>query len=303
VRWAIHYFSGDQTPLHHLPNETTHAQLMLIGQLNTLELARFTDNGAYLEDEDREEVLLPNAYLTEDMDIGKSLEVFVYTDSEDRLVASTLRPKAMVGELAVLETKAATEYGAFLDWGLPKDLFLPFRQMVYRPRVGQNILVAVYADDRSNRVAATMKVDKFFNRDTSALERKTTYNGVVYGQGEQGYRVLLEGQYQGMIFREELGARRYLEGDEIEVHIKHIRDDGRLDLRIGSPGFSGVEEAADVLWAALNDADGFLALTDDSSPDLIERQTRLSKKTFKRALGTLMKAGAVNLTDRGIERR
>jgi predicted RNA-binding protein (virulence factor B family) len=272
-----------------------------IGRHNTLKVLRNSMRGLYLDAGEHGEVLLPNRYVPPGVGPGDSLPVFLFRDSEDRLVASTESPRAVVGDVATLRVVAVhPKMGAFLDWGLPKDLLLPFREQTEPVRVGQDVLVRVYLDPKSQRIVASMRL----NRD-SALEPPDYQEGqsvdvIVTGKTPLGYKALVEGKHQGMLYRDAL-ASPVTTGQRLKAFVRQVRPDGKIDLRLDQAGYRRVPSLALQIVNALEQAGGRLAFDDNSPPEAIRQAFSASKKAFKQALGTLYKSRRIRFTEPGIE--
>lgn len=273
-----------------------------IGKLNKLKVERFTDHGAYLTDSDGAgRVLLPKRYLWGSLRIGEELEVFVYTDSEDRPIATTEIPLATVGDVALLEVVGANRFGAFLDWGLPKDLLVPLGEQKSRMKVGGKYPVYVYLDHASQRVVASAKIDKFIGNLFPDLKRGDSVEAFVYERADTGWRVAVEGHYKGMIFDDEIFAPVAI-GSRLQATVKSVRPDGKLDLLPVGKAEERVPELAQRILAAYQASDGRLEVNDQSSPAEIKEAFGCSKKDFKKALGQLLKERKIDLSAvRGIK--
>ncbi|KAA9332147.1 GntR family transcriptional regulator [Hymenobacter busanensis] len=267
---------------------------MLLGDYNDLEVARFVEFGVYLTSDDGD-ILMPDRYVPAGIQIGDTVRAFVYRDSEDRLVATTETPLVRVGEFAALTVRDTTAIGAFLDWGLPKDLLLPLRNQPKRVRAGDKVLVYVYLDDKSDRIVATAKWERHTDREPN-LAVGDEVQLLVGGQSELGYAALVNKQYLGMLFRNEV-FRLLTIGDEVPGYVRQVRPDGKLDVSLQRAGFDEARAAADLLVEALRKAGGKLPLSDKSEPEDIYRRLGMSKKVFKKALGNLYKRGLVQLGD------
>lgn len=255
------------------------------------------DAGWLLGDAD-DSVLLPNRKAPRELSIGQSLRVFVYTDSEDRPVATTEEPLAVVGDFALLEVVDVSRHGAFCAWGLDKDLIVPTKEQHEPLKIGEKVVVAVVLD-RDERVMGAARLARFFDKRVRHLKVGQAVRFLVYGQSERGIRVVVEGRHSGMLFRDETFARLDV-GDTGRAWITEVRPDGRLDLSLRAPGRSAADDARSVVIAALKAGDGFLALHDGSSPKQIAERLGISKKAFKRAVGGLYKQRKVELTPDGV---
>ncbi|MEG0013432.1 MAG: S1-like domain-containing RNA-binding protein [Cellulosilyticaceae bacterium] len=273
-----------------------------LGKIQTLEVTRRSDFGVYLnskEDPDEDDILLPRKQVPEDIEIGSDIEVFVYRDSEDRLIATTQTPKLTIGKVASLTVVETTKIGAFLDWGLAKDLLLPFREQVGDVAKGSTCLVGIYID-KSDRICATMKIYDLL-QCKAPYEVNQRAKGIIYNITEDnGAFVAVDNQYHGLIpVRELLG--QYKTGDAVEVRVKSVRADGKLELSLRKQTFNQIEDDAQKIMAKLKANDGKLPVNDSSTPDRIKVELSMSKASFKRAVGRLMKQGAIKITDTGIQ--
>jgi len=274
---------------------------MKAGQNHTLTVARISDYGLYLTDAEGEEVLLPNRYVSLTDKVGDTVDVFVYHDSEDRLVATRETPLARAGEVAYLKVVDKNLHGAFLDWGLAgKDLFLPNRNQQGGIVIGRSYAVYVYVDDVTGRCVATNRLKSFVNNETLGLRLRQEVDLLVASESEIGYRTVIDSRHWGMLYRNQL-FRPVRVGDRLRGYVVRITDDNRVDVSLQRPGFAGVQDGADKLLAMLREAGGRLPLCDDSSPEEIRRLTQLSKKAFKRSLGVLLKRGIVAAGEGEIE--
>ena len=268
---------------------------MQLGDYNELEVAREVDFGMYLTSDDGD-MLIPRKYIPEGTRVGDVLRVFVYRDSEDRLLATTLDPLAKVGDFAALTVRDVTPLGAFLDWGLEKDLFLPYRNQRRSLRVGERETVYVYLDDTSDRIVATAKWERHLPVATPFPGRTgDEVRLFVADETDLGYKVIVNGTHQGLLYHNEVFRPLRL-GDTPPGYVRQIRDDGKLDVSLQRAGYDEALAAADALLDALRKAPaGKLPLGDKSEPDDIYRRLGMSKKVFKKALGTLYRRGAVQL--------
>ena len=272
---------------------------ILIGRYNTLEVIKEADPGLYLGDE-HESILLPWRYVPEGTRVGQQLRVFVYTDSEDRPIATTLKPTAVVGEFAFLEVVALNESGAFLNWGLAKDLFAPYGELNGRVEVGGRYVFAVSFNERDGRVKASGQLRTHFDYDVSEMAEGDEVDLLVYGHNEVGIQVVVDGRHAGIVYRNEVFQPLEV-GDELTGFVKFVRPDNKLDIRVQRTGAAATADARDVILEAARAQGGFLALHDKSSPEDIRATLSLSKKAFKRALGALYKARRVELRPDGVQ--
>ena len=270
-----------------------------LGIISSLLINRFTPNGAYLALQEGGEVLLPQSYLTGYEKEGDEVEVFVYTDSEDRPVAVTNRPKALVDEFAVMEVKEVTSFGAFMDWGLQKDLFVPKNEMGKEMQPGSKYLVRVCRDFRTDRLVGVAKYRDFILEDTRGFEVGQEVKALVFERTDLGYKVLIENSFEGIVYLNETFEEVEI-GDKRRAFIKNIREDGKLDLQFAPIGRQKYEEGAEKILALLKDKK-FLPLHDKSSPEEIKQLLGMSKKHFKQSIGQLYKLKKIKLLPDGIE--
>ena len=272
-----------------------------IGKRNTLTVLRDSTSGLYLDGGEHGEILLPNRYVPRGVVLGDRLDVFVYRDSEDRLVATTETPRATVGEVATLKVISINrQVGAFLDWGLAKDLLLPFREQTGHVQVGQDVVVRVYLDEKTQRIVASMKLGR-----NSALEPPNYRSGqrvefLITDQTPLGYKALVEGKHPGLLYHEGISVPVAI-GQKFEGFVRALRPDGKIDLSLDQAGYRRVAPLASRIVQALKDGGGRLDLDDDSPPEAIRKTFGASKKAFKQALGNLYKARRIRFTKPGIE--
>jgi hypothetical protein len=274
---------------------------LTIGTLNKLEILRTSPHGLYLATSEGD-ILLPQKYVTDSMQPGSEVEVFVYTDSQDRLVAVTDQPKAMLDDFASLTVKDVTTVGAFLDWGLEKDLLLPYREQLRPVKQGENVVVRLALDPRSGRMMATSKINAFISRHMDELQEGQEVSLMVYDQTPLGYKALVNRRFKGLIYENEVFGPLQI-GDERTGFVKKVREEGQLDLSLQQQGVAGLKDARSVLLQALRDAGGSLPLHDKSKPEDIQRQLQMSKKAFKKAVGILYKERKIELSKEGIKLR
>lgn len=275
---------------------------MRTGEIQRLTVARISDFGLYLQDEEGVEVLLPNRFTKLDMKEGDEVEVFVYHDSEDRLVASTEKPLIKVGEVAALRVVDKSIHGAFLDWGLSgKHLFLPNRNQQGGVVAGQLTVVYMYVDDRTGRCVATNKIKPFiYNENPLVVAVGDEVDVLVAFETPIGFRVVIDNRHWGMIYKNQL-FRPIRVGDRCRGWVRKITEDMRIDVSLQQQGLAEVESAVVKLEKMLKDNGGVLAVNDHSDPQDVARITGMSKKVFKRSLGMLLKQGKVRQTETGIE--
>jgi uncharacterized protein len=273
--------------------------MIKVGEYNTLKVARQVDFGMYLTD-GQQDILIPNKYIPEGTQVEDMLNVFVYKDSEDRLIATTLEPYGKVGDFAVMEVKQVADFGAFLDWGLEKDLLVPTREQHRRLHEGQRVVVKLVLDHKTQRVIGVSKLSAFFKKDISGLEEGQQVEIIIFDDTDLGYVALVDGLYAGMLYRNEVFEPLTI-GDKRTGYIKKLRDDGKIDLSLYPAGVAAIGDAKDKVWEMLVQAGGFLPYHDNSSPEEIRDNLLMSKKAFKKAIGGLYKEGKIQISPSGIK--
>lgn len=273
-----------------------------LGKIQTLRVIRKASVGLFLNsenDSDMEDVLLPNNQVG-DLKFDDDVEVFIYKDSEDRLIATRKIPKITLGQISSLKVKEVTKIGAFLDWGLDKDLLLPFKEQIGKVKSEQYYLVALYVD-KTDRLCATMKISKYL-QVSSPYKMNDMVNGIIYSiNRDMGAFVAVENKYHGLIPNNELIGHLLEYGDKVEARIKRVKSDGKLELSLRKETFMQMDEDAEKIYARLVAKKGFIKLNDSSPPSAIKAEFNMSKSAFKRALGRLLKEQRINISDKGIE--
>lgn len=275
---------------------------MQLGKIQLLTVVKQVDFGVYLAEPEcpDERVLLPKKQVPEGVKTGDELEVFLYKDSRDRLIATTAEPKVVLGGIARLKVKETVKIGAFLDWGLEKDLFLPFRQQTKRVHEGEECLIGVYTD-KSERLCATMNVYEYLRKD-SPYKKDDRVSGTVYEISDNfGAFVAVDDCYSGLIPKKEFFGQAQI-GDRVEARVTGVKPDGKLDLSLREKGYLQVDADAEAVMKVIEEFDGVLPFTDKASPEVIKREMSMSKNAFKRAVGHLLKAGRIEITERSIRR-
>ena len=271
-----------------------------LGRTNRLQALRMTSVGMFLGHSSGEDVLLPNKYVPETLAVDDFINVFVYTDSEDRIIATTLLPLLERDEFGVLKVVSVTSFGAFLDWGLEKDLLVPHREQAEPMEIGQSYPVYVYYDKTTDRLVGSTKINKFLEEgEMPDLEVGDEVGLLVYERTDLGHNVVVNNRYRGLIYASET-FRVLRPGDQIQGYVKHIRDDFRIDIRLQKAGYEKVEPNAQLILDKLEQSNGFLPLTDHSDPQVIYRMLEMSKKTFKQAIGALYRERRIVLEEKGI---
>ncbi len=270
-----------------------------LGVINRLIVDRSTTPGLFLRSLDEKDVLLPNQYVTQEMEIGSELDVFLYTDSEDRLVATTRTPKAMLGQFGFFEVVDTTRFGAFVDWGLPKDLFVPRSAQKVQFNVGDRRILYITYDEQTHRLIGEEKITKHLSHQVSDLHTNSEVDLLVMARTPMGFKVIVDHQYEGMLFHNELFEKLYT-GDSKRGYVKNIRKDGNLDISLQPIGAKKGDAASEKVMALLLEHDGILPYNYKSDAELITNTFALSKKNFKRALTQLQDEGKIEVKDTGI---
>ncbi len=262
--------------------------MIAIGQFNPLDVIRKVDFGLYLDGGAYGDILLPKKYVDKNTAVGDRLEVFIYLDSEDRLVATTLKPKAVVGECAYLKVVAVNRIGAFLDWGLPKDLLVPFNQQQKPMQKGYSYTVYLYVDEHSERIAGSSRLEDFLTDEPSRLKPNQPVELMIYANSDLGFKAVVDGRYLGQLYRNEV-FRALHYGEKLPGFIKRIRTDGKIDLSLQPAAHLARNSLAETILADIKANQGVSTLTDKSPPEDIYQAYGVSKATYKKALGLLYK--------------
>ncbi len=271
-----------------------------LGKYAELEVLRITEPGIYLDGGPYGDILLPHRDIPDDIEVGDDLKVFLYCDSDDRPIATTAEPLAQADEFAYLLVKDVNKFGAFLDWGLPKDLFVPYREQVHPMEVGEYHLVRVYVDTDSDRMVASNRLNRFVEKENQDLEAGQAVEILVAEKVENGYRVIVEGRYWGRLYENEI-FQKIKVGDRLKAFVKKIREDLLLDISLHEQGFNNqIPRAAQLILERLQNQAGFLPLTDKSSPEDIYDALQMSKKMFKKSIGVLYKKRIIKLERDGV---
>jgi predicted RNA-binding protein (virulence factor B family) len=268
---------------------------MKIGEFNELTLVRFTSVGAYLEDEENNDVLLPNKYLTDDMELDSVLHLFVYRDSEDRAVATTEIPKIELNGFAYLKVTAVNHYGAFMDWGLEKELMVPFKEQNLKLEEGRYYLTLLLLDELTDRVYGSTRINRHLRKCEEEFDPNTEVELLISDITDLGVKVIVNNQYSGLLFRSDI-SRVLRRGEITKGFVNLVREDGKLDVRLDKVGMAKIDSSAERLLEILKTKKE-LFITDKSDPDTIRETVGMSKKTFKKALGNLYKKKLVILSE------
>jgi len=271
---------------------------MELGKFNTLKILRDTRVGLFLGDENRD-VLLPNKYVPKKFEIGDEIEVFIYLDHEERLTATTLKPYIQLNEFAYLKVNYTNEFGAFLDWGLEKDLFVPFKEQARKMETGKRYLVYMYLDEKTDRLVASSKLNQFLEQEHIGLEAGQQVDLIVSHITELGINVIINSLYKGLLYKDEV-FENLSPGKKLKGYIKTIRPDKKIDVSLTKQGFEAVEEQTQKILDELRASKGFLRLNDNSHPEEIKTVLKMSKKTFKKAIGSLYKQKRISIKEDGI---
>jgi len=270
-----------------------------IGLMNELEVVKEVDFGVYLDGGELGEILLPKRYVPENCKVGSQLEVFIYLDSEDRVIATTEKPLAMVGDFATLKVVSTTPIGAFMDWGLMKDLLVPFREQQFPMEEGRNYLVFVYIDDETQRIVGSSRLDKFVDNLPVDYEPGEEVDLIIAGKTDLGYKAIIDNSHWGLIFKNEV-FQPLKTGDRLKGYIKNIRPDEKIDLVLQKPGYEKIDSIAQSVLDRLKEAGNFLPVNDKTDPIEISKTFGISKKNFKKAIGSLYKQRLITIEEDGI---
>ena len=270
-----------------------------LGKFNTLEVVKEVDFGVYLDGGEEGEILLPARYVPEDCKPGDELNVFIYLDNEERLVATTLTPLVQVGQFACLEVAWVNEYGAFLNWGLMKDLFVPFREQKMKMQVGKKYVIHAHLDDESYRIVASAKVDRYLSKETAAYEPGQEVDILIWQKTDLGFKAIIDNLYSGLLYEGEI-FQPLRTGMTLKAYVKQVREDGKIDLMLQKPGFEKIDDFSKTLLDYIREHGGRTPLNDKSPAEDIYNEFEVSKKTFKKAVGDLYKKHLIVLQADGI---
>lgn len=272
-----------------------------IGKYNELKIQRQTSFGLYLSDETGEEVLLPNKYCPENFELNDPIRVFVYLDSTEKKVATNIIPKITLNEFAFLKVNAVTTVGAFLDWGLEKDLLVPYREQNQKMEAGRWYLVYLELDTKTDRLYASNRIERVLQNEVMELDEGDEVDLIIYKKTDLGFKAIVNNKHKGLIFKNEIFKEIKI-GDRLKGFVKKIRDDNKLDITLQAPGFEkSIDSNTELIIQLLVKNEGFIAVTDKSSPEEIYKEFGISKKAFKKAIGGLYKKGKIIIEDDGIK--
>ena len=270
-----------------------------LGKFNQLEVVKKVDFGIYLDGGEEGEVLLPTRYVPEDCAVGDILNVFLYLDMEERLIATTLVPYVQVGEFAYLEVAWVNQYGAFLNWGLMKDLFVPFREQKMKMQGGRKYMIHAHLDDESYRIVASAKVERYLSKEKPEYAAGDEVDILVWQKTDLGFKAIIDNKYSGLLYENEIFTPLSA-GMQLKAYVKQVREDGKVDLMLQKPGFAKVGDFSKTLLDYLREQGGRIALTDKSPAEEIYEVFGVSKKTFKKGVGDLYKKRLISLQDDAI---
>lgn len=273
-----------------------------LGKYNTLEVVKEVDFGMYLDGGEEGEILLPSRYVPQDCKVGDELNVFIYLDNEERLVATTLTPLVQVGQFACLEVAWINQYGAFLNWGLMKDLFVPFREQKMKMQVGKKYVVHAHLDDESYRIVASAKVERYLSKEKAAYEPGQEVDILIWQKTDLGFKTIINNEYGGLLYENEIFQPLHT-GMTMKAYVKQVREDGKIDLLLQKPGQAKVEDFSATLLDYIRKQGGRTTLNDKSLAEEIYVTFGVSKKTFKKAVGDLYKKHLVVLEEDEIKIR
>lgn len=270
-----------------------------LGKFNQLEVVKEVDFGVYLDGGEEGEILLPTRYVPEDCKIGDILNVFLYLDMDERLIATTLTPLVQVGQFACLEVAWVNQYGAFLNWGLMKDLFVPFREQKMKMQVGRKYVVHAHLDEESYRIVASAKVERYLSKDKPEYASGDEVNILVWQKTDLGFKAIIDNKYSGLLYENEIFCTLET-GMEMKAFVKQVREDGKVDLILQKPGFEKIDDFAKTLLDYIKEQGGRISLNDKSPAEEIYATFGVSKKTFKKGVGDLYKKRLISLHEDGI---
>ncbi len=270
-----------------------------VGKINKLKAMRSVEPGVYLDGRELGDILLPHRYVPENCNDGDMIDVFLYYDSEDRLIATTLRPYVMVGEAGWLDVVDVNDFGAFLDWGLAKDLLVPFREQQHRMENGKSYMVFVYIDEKTHRITASSNLNKFLTSPSSDFKEGQPVDLTLGDSTDLGYKTVIDNRARGILYHTEI-FQELNNGQKIKGFIKKIRDDGKIDLCLQKSGYEKVADLSEQIIQQIAAQGGYIEITDKSSAERIYKQFGISKKNFKKAIGALYKAHRIIIEKEGI---
>lgn len=270
-----------------------------LGKFNQLEVVKEVDFGLYLDGGDEGEILLPTRYVPEDCKVGDMLNVFLYLDIDERLIATTLTPLVQVGQFACLEVSWVNQFGAFLNWGLMKDLFVPFSEQKMKMQVGNKYIIHAHLDDESYRIVASAKVERYLSKDMPDYAPGEEVDILIWQKTDLGFKAIIDNKYSGLLYENEI-FRALETGMQMKAFVKQVREDGKVDLILQKPGFEKVDDFSKTLLEYIREHGGRINLNDKSPAEDIYDTFGVSKKTFKKGVGDLYKKRLISLHENGI---
>jgi predicted RNA-binding protein (virulence factor B family) len=273
--------------------------MLKIGEFNRLTIARRVAIGAFLTDGESD-VLLPKKYLPEIIDLGEEIKVFIYLDQQQRPVATTLRPYIRLNDFSYLRVSFVNKFGAFVDWGLEKDLFIPFAEQSQKLELGKRYLVYMFFDQQSNRLVGSTKLHRFLSTDHPSFEENQDVEVIIKNQTDLGYNVIVDKTHLALIYKNEIYEELRI-GDKHKAKIKRVRPDGKIDVKITASFLEAKEDFTQTIFRILQSKDGYLPFNDKSSPEDINDIFKMSKKNFKKAIGHLYREKIIDITEDGIK--
>lgn len=272
---------------------------MKVGEYNELEVVKELDFGIYFR-EGEVEILMPTKWVPQGTKIGDTLNVFVFRDSDDRLIATTVKPFAIADTFAFLEAKQVNEIGAFMDWGMDKDLLVPFREQAQRMEARKSYVVFVFLDEETDRLVGSTKLSRFIIREDIDVQEGDIVDLLIYSETDLGFNAIVNNLYTGLIYKNEIYENIRV-GDKMQGFVKRVREDEKIDLSLQKSGYELVDDVKWRILKLIKEENGFLALNDNSTPEEIKAKLQISKKAFKKAVGALYRERLVKLTDKGVE--
>ena len=273
--------------------------MVQIGKVNRLKVLRRVSIGYYLDGDTLGDLLLPKRYATTDLNENDELDVFVYLDSEDRLIATTEIPYAVIGDFAMLKVIAVEKVGAFLDWGLTKDLLVPFKEQQVKMEKGQNCLVYIYLDDNTKRIVASSKIDKFLDNTPPEYEQGQEVELIIAYKTDLGYKAIINGEHSGMLYNNQIFTTLHT-GQKLKGYISKVREDDKIDLLLEKPGYQKLDDLSQKILNILKENGGNMTVSDKTPPEEISKIFGISKKNFKKAIGVLYRERLIVIENEGI---
>jgi len=271
-----------------------------IGKLNNLIALKKVEFGVYLDGEELGEILLPKKYIHNDLSTGDVIEVFIYRDSENRPIATTEKPIAEVNEFAFMNVVSVTKFGAFVDWGLPKNLMVPYREQKKILEEGRSYMVYIYMDEKSQRLTGSTKLDQFLDLTPIEFKEGDEVELLIYDKTNIGFKAIIEGTHSGIIYDNEVFQKLEI-GQKVKGYIKKIREDRKIDLRLQKSGYENIDEVMGKILEKIKEQNGFIPVNDKSPPEVISETFGISKKTFKKSIGALYKKRLIIMDEEGIK--